>query len=141
MPVPKSLNGINAGNSSLLGFFVFLVQKTLQLEGIHRVFCSLERAETSHKHLLHHFSLPCLYQCNLPASLFLCTACGPFDRVIAISLVLGVPVDVAIHLPAADRRHNRVSQIVHAMLVVLDIFPLKLIAAAVSPRSRLLCHR
>ena len=49
---------------------------------------------------------------------------------LGLLVTLGVPGQVASLLPAADRRHDRVAQVVLAVRIIFDVGPLKVAAPA-----------
>lgn len=64
----------------------------------------------------------------LDLALLLSDACslGSFRVIVAF----GIPAEVAPLLPAADGGHERVAEVVFAMRIVLDVFPLEVGTAA-----------
>jgi hypothetical protein len=53
---------------------------------------------------------------------------------LGVGIALCIPVQITTLLPAADRGHERVAQVVFALRIAFDIFPLEVGAAATAIR-------
>jgi hypothetical protein len=79
-----------------------------------------------------------VFLCLLQLALFLLDARSL--RFFRFGVALCVPREVFVLLPAPDRRHERVAQVVLALRIVLDVFPFELGAAAAAAMSAFRCE-